>query len=131
MFYHELSYRPALTNSPRAARRHSGNNLAAVNVLEKDGNYELHLMAPGRAKEHFKISLSPEKSLLISYEAPENETTEWLHQEYKLHSFKRSVKLADNMDVSKIAATYENGILVITVPKAAEAAQTSLEIPVQ
>lgn len=131
MFYHELAYRPAVSNNLRTGRRHSGSNLAAVNVREKDGNYELHLMAPGRAKEDFKISVSPEKSLLISYEAPEIAAEEWLHQEYKLHSFKRSVKLSDSMDVSKIAATYENGILLITIPKLDEPTPASLEIPVQ
>lgn len=131
MFYHELSYRPAISSASRTARRSSGHNLAAVNVREKDGHYELHLMAPGRAKEDFKISLSPEKSLLISYDAPENTDESWVHQEFKLHSFKRSVKLSDAMDISKITATYENGILVITIPKLEEAAQTSLEIPVQ
>lgn len=131
MFYHELAYRPAFSNAYRANRRATAANLAAVNVREKGGNYELHLMAPGRAKEDFKISVSPEKNLLISYDAPEKTGDEWLHQEFKLHAFKRSVKLADNMDVSKIAATYENGILMITIPKAEEPASTRLEISVQ
>lgn len=130
MFYHELAYRPVFSNVHRANRRPSTSNLAAVNVRETETHYELHLMAPGRVKEDFKISLSPEKALLISYEAPE-QNAEWMHQEYRLQSFKRSVRLSENVDASNISATYENGILVVRIPKVEEAAQTALEIPVQ
>ncbi len=130
MFYHELAYRPVFSNAHRANRRTTGSNLAAVNVRETENQYELHLMAPGRAKEDFKISVTPEKALLISYDAPE-QTAQWLHQEFKLQSFKRLVRLSEAVEVSNISATYENGILVVRIPKVEEAAQTALEIPVQ
>lgn len=90
-----------------------------VNVLETDKEYELHVYAPGIKKEDIKVSL--DKNLLsISYdhkdESQEREG-KWISKEYRHKSFKRTFTLHDKIDGTKITAKYNEGILVVSLPK--------------
>jgi HSP20 family protein len=70
-------------------------------------------------KEDFKIDLN-EKYLTISGERKyKNETKEQnFHSiETQYGSFSRSFTLPENVDSTKIAASYANGILEVNVPK--------------
>ena len=92
-----------------------------VNVRETDKSYEMSLVAPGLRKEDFKLSVADE-SLTISYEQKqeqneENNDTGWLRKEYKMQSFTRNFILDDSVDVNKISASYDNGILHLSLPK--------------
>jgi HSP20 family protein len=105
--------------------------MVPVNIRETESGYDLHLPAPGRQKADFKLTVEAGKTLLISYDAPAPTSSDhWLHQEFKLTSFSRSVKLTDRADVSGITATYEEGILMITIPKCPEEQPLQKEIPV-
>ena len=104
-----------------------------VNVKETEGGYELEVVAPGIAKENFKISL--DKNLLtIAAEKKndaENKSEKRLRDEYKYQSFKRVFTVDDTVDTEKIDAKYVNGILTLNLPKKAEVKASAKEINVQ
>lgn len=106
---------------------------ASVNIRETADQYELHLLAPGLNKEDFKIDV--DKNLLtISFEHKEEskETDEkWLRQEFKMSSFKRSFSLNEKIDAAAIKATYENGILNVSLPKKEKEEAKAVSIAVQ
>jgi len=92
-----------------------------VNIQETDKSYDLHVIAPGLKKEDFKINLD-RNIINIAFEqkeetAEQNPESKWLRSEYRMKSFKRSFTLNDKIDAGKIAARYDNGILVVTLPK--------------
>ena len=96
----------------------------AVNIKETNKNYVLELAAPGLKKEDFKISLDKDV-LTISFENKNetNETNEkYTRKEFVYNSFERAFTLPEHVEQAKINATYNNGILVLDLPKA-EAAQ--------
>lgn len=100
-------------------------NTVPVNIRETDKTYEVEVMAPGLKKSDFKISLDG-KQLNISFEHKEeqkegDEKSGYLRQEYRHQSFSRSFTLDDTVDANKIAATYTDGVLHLTVPKKEEA----------
>jgi len=98
------------------------NRFPAVNIVETDTEYVLHLMAPGRSKDVFTINV--EKGILTIADATEykkDEETKFTKKEFSLGSFKRSFTLSDKVDANKINAAYENGILVLTIAKKEEA----------
>ncbi len=101
----------------------------AVNILEKEKSYELHVVAPGFDKADFSVKLD-DRQLSISAEkkttAESNEKA--LLTEYRFRSFKRSFTIDDKIDTQNIQAQYENGILVLTLPKKAEVLNGSKEI---
>ncbi|HNB81712.1 MAG TPA: Hsp20/alpha crystallin family protein [Chitinophagaceae bacterium] len=90
-----------------------------VNITEHDKAYQITLMVPGLNKSDFKISV--ENNLLtISYEKAEEkseESTKFIKKEFAFRSFKRSFTVNEGLDTENISATYENGLLSVSVPK--------------
>jgi HSP20 family protein len=74
--------------------------------------------------------------LTISFEE-NNENKEvnkeegWVRQEYRKRSFNRSFHLNDTIDVNRVNARYENGILYVTLPKNEKSKQLSKTINVE
>ena len=102
-----------------------GVNVPSVNIKETAKEYELDIAAPGLDRKDFNIEVD-NHTLCISAEK-EDETMEkengYTRKEYSFNSFYRSFDLPENVKEGDIAAKYENGILIVTVPKA-KAAQT-------
>jgi HSP20 family protein len=106
-----------------------------VNLRETDKSYEMSLIAPGLKKEDFRLNVTNEL-LTISYEQKteqnsENKEDRWLRKEYKMESFSRSFNLDDSVDVDNISASYDNGILHLTLPKKENARRISKTINVK
>jgi HSP20 family protein len=104
-----------------------------VNIHETDKNYEVHLVAAGLKKEDFKISIDRNILTIAVDQNEENkEATEgkWLRSEYRLKSFKRSFTLNDKIDTGNIAAKYNDGVLVVTLPKKEVSEPTTHQIAV-
>lgn len=104
-----------------------GEGNVPVNVRQTDKSYELEVVAPGLAKDDFRIHVKGDM-LTISFEQQEenkeqNKDEGWLRKEYKMRSFSRSFNLDDTVDVNKATAKYDNGILHLSLPKK-EGAQT-------
>jgi len=106
-----------------------------VNVRETDKSFELDVVAPGHAKEDFKINVNGE-TLTVSLEHKEensqqNKEEGWLRKEYKKQSFSRSFSMDDTIDANKITAKYLNGILHLILLKKEGAQKVSRNIEIQ
>jgi HSP20 family protein len=97
----------------------------AVNVVENKDAYRLEVAAPGLAKEDFEIKV--DKELLTISAAKKTETAEenneerYTRKEFNYFEFKRSFHLPDSVDANNIKASYENGVLHVTIEKKPEA----------
>ncbi|ULQ57530.1 Hsp20/alpha crystallin family protein [Flavihumibacter rivuli] len=109
------------------------NSQAPVNIVETTDAYHMELVAPGRTRESFKISV--ENGLLtISYEAPKEEGQpefKQIRKEFKLTSFTRKFTLDETIEADGIQAKYENGLLKVFLPKKAEVKSLPKEIVIQ
>ena len=108
---------------------------APVNLRETDKTYEMEVIAPGLRKEDFKLQVSNDL-LTVSFEpqpdqSDENKNDGWLRREYKMQAFTRSFNLDDTVDVNKITASYNNGILKLTLPKKENAQKISKTIEIR
>lgn len=93
---------------------------AAVNIYRTDNSYELLVFAPGRIKEHFHINVEG-RELKVSYTPPEGfPRPEWVLREYSRGGFVRSFTLDGSINVEGITARYEDGVLYVSLPFAAE-----------
>lgn len=95
----------------------------AANILEHPDSFELNLAAPGMKKEDFKINLE-NNILTISSELQDDtmeEKKNYTRREFFYGSFSRSFTLPKTIDLEKIKADYENGLLKIMLPKKEEA----------
>jgi HSP20 family protein len=93
-------------------------NRAFVNVLESDVVYEVHVAAPGLVKNDFKLEIK-DGLLHISAARPEPSMQEMeiRSREFDFTNFHRTFRLDDRVDAEKINAKYENGVLIVTLPK--------------
>ena len=102
----------------------SGSSMPAVNIRETDNEFAVDVAAPGMKKDDFKIELD-NNMLTISSEREQQEEKkegDYCRREFSYSSFKRSFSLPENMvNTEKINAKYEDGVLVIHLPKKEEA----------
>jgi HSP20 family protein len=95
----------------------------AANIIELPESFQLDIAAPGMKKEDFKINL--ENSILTISAEMEDEKNEegknYTRKEFYYGSFSRSFTLPKTIDLDKIQADYNNGILKISLPKREEA----------
>ena len=96
-------------------------SIPAVNVKESESEFNLELVAPGLKKEDFKLSIDQD-TLSIAYQKEEvkseaPEANKYHRREFRSASFKRAFTLPRNADKDQINASYENGILTLTIPK--------------
>jgi len=102
-------------------------SVPAVNIAEQKDHYVVSLAAPGMKKDDFKIDIDG-NTLTISAETEETKEEKedkYTRKEFNYSSFSRSFSLPDWVNKDKIDATYENGLLKLTLPKTEEARKLS------
>jgi len=98
-------------------------NDPAANIIENQDSFQLEIAAPGLVKNDFKINLD-NNILTISAEIEDEKREEgknYSRKEFYYGSFSRSFNLPKTIDLDKIKADYESGILKIALPKKEEA----------
>lgn len=91
-----------------------------VNIYEDDDQYKIELAAPGLKKEDFKIEVKKNSlSVWAEQQAEQSEATKkYSRKEFEYRSFARSFILPEDVNSEKISASYEQGILHVTIGKA-------------
>jgi HSP20 family protein len=101
------------------------NTLPAVNIFEDKDSFRIELAAPGMEKTDFRIEVD-QKALRISAsregQSEEKEST-YTRREFSYESFHRSFTLPETADGDNISASYDKGILYVSIPKRDEAKQ--------
>jgi len=106
--------------------------MPAVDVYEDKDNVTVKAELPGLKKEDIDISLH-EGVLTISGERKDEDRHEGAEQyrsERFLGRFQRMVTLPTPVAADRVKATYKDGILYITLPKAEEAKPKHIEVSV-
>ncbi len=99
-------------------------HVPAVNIAENEQEYHLEFALAGYNKENLKINLDQD-TLTVSAKVEkkasnESEDKKYTRREYTSKSFSRSFYLPEQVNEEDIEAVFENGILVLTLPKAAK-----------
>ena len=97
----------------------------SVNIKENKENYSIQLAAPGLKKEDFNITVEKDQLIIESFIEDSSEENsqdgQYTRKEFNYDSFKRSFHLSDKINSEKITATYDQGILTVTLDKREEA----------
>ncbi len=93
--------------------------IPSVNINVNEKEFSIEMAAPRLEKKDFKVEV--EKGALHIRSEKEVETTEeepnYSRKEYSYNSFQRSFALPENCHTDKINATYDKGILHVSIPK--------------
>lgn len=101
-----------------------------TDLTETDGAYRIRLDLPGMKKDDIVINLQ-NNTLTVRGERKSdrtNETEEYVRVERAFGTFHRTFALPDTVDAENIEATYDDGVLTISVPKTEENTRRQIEI---
>lgn len=94
----------------------------ALDVIEEEDDYIVKASVPGIDPEDLEITFNNGMLTIRGEVKDERETTKGEYQlrERRFGSFSRSISLPTSIKSDDIAATYENGVLKLTLPKTEE-----------
>lgn len=98
-------------------------NLPRVNITETDDDFKVEMAAPGMRKEDFHVELDNDNLVIWTERSSSEENTEsnYHRREFSYEAFRRSFYLPNTVEAEKINARYENGLLLLVIPKKEEA----------
>ena len=94
----------------------------AINVKESEKDYTVELAAPGLTKDDFTVNVDNDGNLHIKIENKSNKKEEdkkshYLRREFSYSKYEQTLLLPDDVEKDKIAATVNNGVLTVDLPK--------------
>lgn len=103
-----------------------------TDILERKNDYVIYAEMPGVSQDSFKVEVE-DNLLTIS-------GTKGIHQkedgeqfyrtERTCGDYRRSFRLGDEIDTTKVSAKYQDGVLEVVLPKAQKAKPKNIEIKV-
>jgi HSP20 family protein len=105
----------------------------AVDIVEKDGGYEITAELPGIDEKNIEVKYADG---VVTIRGEKEEKKEEKKKDYQLcerryGSFRRAFALPAGVDADKIEATFAKGVLTVTVPKSSEAVKREKTIAVK
>jgi HSP20 family protein len=101
-----------------------------LDVREVENGYEIHAQVPGFKPEEVDVTFSEG---VLGIQAQHSEQSEeksggWLRREVAYGNYQRSIQLPGDVKEEDISASFENGILTVTVPKVPRQQPKRIEI---
>jgi HSP20 family protein len=100
-----------------------------MDLCKVDDHYVLTADLPGVDPGSVDVDVD-NGTLTISAQrtASSGEAMQWLTNERFFGKFRRQLSLGDGIDTARISATYENGVLTVTIPVAERAKARKIDI---
>ncbi len=94
----------------------------AINVKESEKDYTVELAAPGLTKDDFNVNIDDDGNLHVKIEnksqkKEEDKKSHYLRREFSYSKYEQTLLLPDDVDKAKIAASVNNGVLTVELPK--------------
>ena len=129
-----LPFRSSMFDSEPARRRDVVAATApAVDVVEKDGAFEVVAELPGMDEKDIEVKLA-NGTLTIKgekQEEKEEKKKDYYLRERRFGAFQRAFTVPDTVDADKIEAHFAKGVLTVTLPKRPDAVKAEKKIAVK
>ena len=103
----------------------------ALDLYQNNDNVVAVVELPGLRKEDIEISLHDGMLTIAGERKSESQNGEQAERsERYVGKFRRSITLPTRVDVDKVNASYKDGILTVTLPKAEEAKPKQIQVNV-
>jgi HSP20 family protein len=108
--------RPYNAQRPVAKEFDQKTTTPSANILRMENGFEIRLAVPGVPKNQIKIEVV-ENQLIVSATNPnQGEQPKFVRHEFDFNGFKRTFNLHKNADTAQLKASFDQGILTITIP---------------
>ncbi len=121
------------TRLPFRAGEDLGNPTLSLDVIENGDTFVIKAAVPGVDPKDVEISVDEDVLSIRGEFSKQEESTEenYLRREIRYGSFQRQLRLPPTVEPEKAAATFENGLLTLSIPKKPEARARSIKITPQ
>jgi HSP20 family protein len=100
-----------------------------MDLLKVDDHYVLTADLPGVDPGSVEIDVDNGTLTISAHRTARGEdSVQWLANERFFGKYRRQLSLGDGIDASAISATYDNGVLTVTIPLAEQAKPRRIEI---
>lgn len=101
-----------------------------VDIIERENEFSIKVELPGVDKKDVKITVQNDVLTIKGEKKQENEIKgeNYQHIERSYGIFQRSFTLPTSVHSEKIDASYDNGVLSVTIPKLEEAKPKEIEV---
>lgn len=105
----------------------------AIDVVEKDSEYVISAELPGLDEKDVDVSVSDDMLTIKGEKKEEKEekAKNYYLSERRYGSFQRSFQLPSGVDADKIDASFQKGVLTVTLPKTPEAQKKEKKIAIK
>ena len=105
----------------------------AVDFVERDDMFEMSVEMPGLDEKNIEIKVANGVLTVKGEKTEEKEEKEkdFHLRERRFGSFERSIRVPETVDTDKIEATFKQGVLIVKMPKTAEAQKAVKKIEVK
>lgn len=105
----------------------------AMDIAEKKGSYEISAELPGMDENNIELNISDGILTIAGEKTNERkeEEEDYYIQERHYGSFRRSVRVPDDVNIDKIDARFQKGVLKITLPRKPGATKPTKKIDVK
>lgn len=89
-----------------------------VDIFENDNEYFIIANMPGVSRDDIRLKIEDDSLLIfgrVNYEEAVNR--KYILNENEIGNYFRKFRVSDNIDETKIEAKYENGQLIVKLPK--------------
>ncbi len=108
----------SIFNSP--SRKSTVNPVSAKNVpyniIKNEKGFSIEFAIPGFSKKDFIVRME-ENKLLVKLEKEISDERTYARREFNYSSFEKRFNLPEDIDSEKISATYDKGVLTISLEK--------------
>ena len=125
----EQALAPLFTSSAATDGGSTGFQSLPVNIWEANDVYHAALLAPGADEQSINVTVHQDTLAIegeLKFQAPEGAQMVW--QEFTPVRFRRSLRLGSAVDPNQVEATYKDGILFVTMPKAEHARPRQVQV---
>jgi HSP20 family protein len=100
-----------------------------MDLCKIDDHYVLTADLPGVDPGSIDVTTDHGTLTLTAHRSARGEdAVQWLANERFFGTYRRQLSLGDGVDASRIAATYENGVLTVTIPVAEAAKPRRIDV---
>ncbi len=100
-----------------------------MDLCKIDDHYVLTADLPGVDPGSVDVNVDSGTLTISAHRTARSEdSAQWLANERFFGSYRRQLSLGDNVDTAAISATYENGVLTVTIPVAERAKPRKIEV---
>ena len=100
-----------------------------MDLCKIDDHYVLTADLPGIDPGSVDVSVDNGTLTISAHRTARSEdAVQWLANERFFGSYRRQLSLGEGIDASAISATYENGVLTVTIPLAERAKARKIEV---